>query len=172
MAVRGRTPKPTKLRQLEGVPGHRPLNTREPQPTGPLVKPDIVTGEAAREWDRAVAAMPPGLYTAADAPVLVVYCIAWVLFRNSISLVAREGMTATGPQGQKQVHPALVIAAKQSEIILKAADRLGMSPSARSRLVTGDPPETAGKFAGLFGGAQLRVVTTNGPRGSARSSSS
>jgi P27 family predicted phage terminase small subunit len=169
MAIRGRTPKPTKLRKLEGFPGHNPINDREPQPTGLLAKPDIVTGEAAREWDRAVAAMPPGLYTSADAPVLAVYCIAWVLFRNAIATTAREGMTVTGPQGQKQVHPALVIAAKQSEIILKAADRLGMSPSARSRLVMGDAPERGGKFAGLLGGAQLRLVTANEPSASARS---
>jgi P27 family predicted phage terminase small subunit len=171
MTITGRRPKPTKLRKLEGVPGHRPLNEREPQPTGALVKPDIVTGEAAREWDRTVGSMPPGLYTSADAPVLAVYCIAWVLFRNSIAQVARDGMTAKGSQGQSVVSPMLLIAAKQSEIILRAADRLGMSPSARSRLAMGDAPPDAGKFAGLLGGAPLRLVTSTGRKESAPSSS-
>ena len=170
MAIRGRKPKPTKLRLLDGVPGHsRPINEREPQPTGPLTKPDFVTGEAAKEWDRAIGAMPDGLYTAADAPVLAVYCVAWVLFRNALAQVAREGMTAVGSTGQTIANPALAVVAKQSEIILRASDRLGMSPVARSGLEVGESLGSS-KFAGLLGGAQLRVVTTSEPKGSAPSS--
>jgi len=160
MTIKGPSPKPTKLRKLEGVPGKsRPLNEREPQPTGPLVKPEFVTGEAAIEWDRTVGAMPDGLYTAADAPVLAVYCVAWVLFRNALAQVAREGMTATGSMGQKISHPSLATIAKQSEIILRASDRLGMSPSARTRLEMPDGAGAGSKFGGLLGGAQLRLVT-------------
>jgi P27 family predicted phage terminase small subunit len=166
----GRPPKSTRLRKLDGNPGKRPLNEREPRPTGPLVKPEFVTGEAAKEWDRAVGAMPDGLYTAADAPVLAVYCVAWVLFRNALAQVAKEGMTAVGSTGQKIAHPSIAVAAKQSEIILRASDRLGMSPVARARLEVNDAPPQS-KFAGLLGGAQLRLVTTSGPRGSAPSSS-
>jgi len=170
MAIRGRPPKPTKLRKLEGVPGHsRPLNEREPQPIGPLVKPDFVTGEAAKEWDRVCGSMPPGLYSSADAPSLAVYCVAWVLFRNALAQVAKEGMSAIGSTGQKIAHPSLAVIAKQSEIILRAGDRLGMSPVARARLEVGDQPQ-ASKFDGLLGGAQLRLVTTNEPNGSAPSS--
>jgi P27 family predicted phage terminase small subunit len=169
MGTRGPKPKPTKLRRLEGVPGHHPINEREPHPTGPCVKPDFVTGEAAKEWDRAVASMPDGLYTSADAPVLAVFCIAWVLFRNSIAQVAREGMTSTGSTGQKTAHPSLAVISKQAEIILRASDRLGMSPSARTRLEM-EAAEDGGKFAGLFGGAQLRLVTPSEPSVSARSS--
>lgn len=165
----GRPPKPTKLRRLEGVPGKsRPLNEREPQPTGPLVKPDFITGEAAKEWDRVVGSMPPGLYTAADSPVLAVYAVAWVLFRNGLAQIAKEGMTTTGSVGQKIAHPAIMVVAKQSEIILRASDRLGMSPVARARLAVDDQPQ-ASKFGDLLGGAQLRLVTTAGPKGSARS---
>jgi len=169
MAIRGRTPKPSLLKKLEGNPGRR-RNEREPQPTGPIQKPDFVTGEAEREWDRAIGAMPDGLYTSADGPVLAVYCVAWVLFRNALAQVAREGMTAVGSQGQKLPHPGLAIAAKQAEIILRAADRLGMSPSARSRLTLGELPADGGKFGDLFGGAPLRLVTSNEPKGSSRSS--
>lgn len=116
--------------------------------------------------------MPPGLYTSADAPILAVYCVAWVLFRNALAQVAREGMTAVGSAGQKAAHPALGIAAKQAEIILKAGDRLGMSPVARVRLTVGESSPSGGKFDGLLGGAQLRLVTTNERNGSAPSSSS
>jgi len=168
MPTKGPPPKPTKLRALEGNPGKRPLNEKEPQPRGPLVKPDFITGEAGKEWDRVVGSMPDGLYTSADAPSLAVYCVAWVLFRNALAQVAKEGMTAIGSMGQKISHPSLAIIAKESEIILRAGDRLGMSPAARARLEVGDQPQQS-KFGGLLGGAQLRLVTTNEPKGSARS---
>lgn len=155
----GPAPKPTKLRKLEGVPGKaRPLNEREPEPVGPLIRPEFVSGEAAREWDRVIHAMPPGLYTSADLPVLTVHCLAWVMYRNALGTVARDGMLATGSMGQRVPHPAIAIARAQAELILKAADRLGMSPSARTRLEVPDKPE-AGKFAGLIGGrGDLRLV--------------
>lgn len=169
MGARGPMPKPTNIKRLEGNPGCRKLNDREPQPTGPPVRPDFVNGEAATEWDRCISAMPDGVYTNADGPVLAVYCVAWVLFRNALGQVAREGMTSVGSQGQKVTHPSLATVAKQAEIILRAADRLGMSPSARSRLAMPDKPE-GGKFADLLGGAPLQLVTTPARKGSAGSS--
>jgi P27 family predicted phage terminase small subunit len=166
----GPTPKPTRLRELEGVPGHhRPLNKGEPQPIGPLVKPRTLTGDAAVEWDRVVASMPPGLYTSADAPVLAAYCEAWVLLQAALAILKVEGIVITGARGGPVLHPAMNAQSKQTEIILKAADRLGLTPGARSRLTVGDPPDD-GRFGGLYGGAQLRVATSNGPSGSARSS--
>jgi P27 family predicted phage terminase small subunit len=152
MGLRGPPPKPTRIRKLEGVPGHKhPLNKEEPQPVGPLVMPDFITGEAAKEWDRAVESMPPGMYTGADSPTLAVYCVAWVLFRNSLAQVAREGMTSTGSTGQKVAHPSLQVVAKQAEIILRSGDRLGMSPAARTRIALQDQAPQESKFAGLLG---------------------
>jgi P27 family predicted phage terminase small subunit len=135
------------------------LNEREPQPTGALEKPDFLSGEAAKEWDRLLSAMPPGLYTSADASVLAVYCIAWAIYRNTLAVVSREGMFGTGSMGQKVINPALLLQAKQAELLLKASDRLGLSPAARSRIALEDPSDGQGKFDGLFGGAPLRLVT-------------
>lgn len=151
MAITGRRPKPTKLRLLEGVPGHsRPINHREPQPTGQAEPPDFISGEAAKEWRRALSAMPDGVYTAADVPVLAVYCVAWVIYRNALAQVAQEGMTSVGSLGQKVAHPGLAVVATQAGIILRTGDRLCMSPGARSRLALQDA--ATGKFEGLFGG--------------------
>jgi P27 family predicted phage terminase small subunit len=125
---------------------------------------------AAREWDRAVAAMPPGLYTAADVPALAVYADAWANYLEARDLVARDGLIVRGGQGQPAAHPALAVQARQAEIILKAGDRLGMTPAARTRLTLPDAPEP-GKFGSLLGGAPLKVVTSNERNGSARSSS-
>jgi P27 family predicted phage terminase small subunit len=81
-----------------------------------------------------------------------------VLYRNALGQVAREGMTALGSMGQKVPHPALATVAKQAEIILRAADRLGMGPVARARLEVRDQPQPS-KFDGLIGGrGDLRLV--------------
>src|SRR4026208_199894 len=51
--MRGRRPKPTRLKVLTGNPGKRPLNANEPRPE--IVTPDcpIELGPVARrEWDR------------------------------------------------------------------------------------------------------------------------
>lgn len=159
MGQRGPPPKPTKLRQLEGNPAKRPLNGREPEPVGLARPPAFVTGAAAEEWDRAVAAMPPGVYGATDIPTLTVYCLAWVMYRNALAQLAREGTIVAGSMGQKVAHPSVAIMAKQAEIILRAGDRLGMSPAARVRLEVQDAPQVS-KFDGLIGKPRgdLRLV--------------
>ncbi len=150
MGLRGPQPKPRKLRELEGNPGKRSLNPREPEPRGHAVRPEFVTGAAAEEWDRCIASMPPGFFTEADVAVLAIYCLTWVTYRNALAQIAREGMTAKGAAGQNVAHPMLQVAAKQAEVVLKTADRLGMSPAARTRLDVGEK-EVADPFAGLIG---------------------
>jgi P27 family predicted phage terminase small subunit len=149
--VRGRIPKPTAIRRLEGNPGHRTLNRREPRPIVPPTKPDFIVGAAAVEWDRAVAAMPDGVFTSADSPVLAIYCVGWAIFRASLAEVARRGTTARGSHGQEVVSPHLFIATKERELILRAASLLGMSPAARAGLALDDPPESEDRFLGLWG---------------------
>jgi P27 family predicted phage terminase small subunit len=159
MAIRGRTPKASRIRQLEGDAGKRPVNTKEPEPNGPAERPAMLTGEAAAEWDRAVGAMPPGVYTAADVPTLTVYCLAWASYRTAIRRIDKDGQTSKGAQGQLVAHPSMGIMSKQAEVILRASDRLGMSPSARTRLQVQDKPAVS-KFDGLIGEPRgdLRVV--------------
>lgn len=157
MGARGPQPKPTALKRLEGNPGKRRLNDAEVVPVGSLRKPSIITGPAAEEWDRVINSMPPGFFTAADAPVLATYCIAWVVYRNALAIIARKpeeggGMEAKGSQGQPVAHPQLTVLRAYSELILKCGDRLGMSPAARARMTMGEDQNPHAEFAGLIGG--------------------
>ena len=53
MAQRGRKPKPTALKMLEGNPGGRPLNTKEPKPEKKAPRcPSWLEDEAKKEWKR------------------------------------------------------------------------------------------------------------------------
>lgn len=151
MGQRGPQPIPTSIKRILGNPGKRPLNDREVKPTASLSRPSHLTGKAAEEWDRAVGAMPPGFYTAADAPVLLAYVDALILYRNAWAIIARDGMETTGSTGQKVAHPQLAVLARFSDLILKAADRLGMSPAARTRLTDPNdekPDEDEERFFG------------------------
>lgn len=90
--------------------------------------------------------MPPGFYTAADVPVLTVYCEALVTRRNAMTIYQAKpedggGMVVAGSVGQQAAHPMIAVASKQAEIILKCASQLGMSPAARARLTAPDEEE-------------------------------
>ena len=53
MAQRGRKPKPTALKELEGNPGGRPLNHNEPKPAKKAPRcPSWLEDEAKKEWKR------------------------------------------------------------------------------------------------------------------------
>ena len=53
MAKRGRKPKPTALKKLEGNPGKRPLNELEPLPQVTMLRcPNWLEPEAKKEWRR------------------------------------------------------------------------------------------------------------------------
>lgn len=147
---RGRPPKPTKLHVLDGNPSRKKLNENELEPIALANRPAHLNGVAIKEWERALAAMPPGFYTEADVPLLAIYAQAWQLYRDATITIEREGITDVGSQGQSVAHPAIAIMNKQAEILLKAADRLGMSPTARARL-SNPTQKGEDKFSGLLG---------------------
>ena len=68
MAQRGRKPKPTALKMLEGNPGGRPLNEAEPKPQKKAPRcPPWLEDEAKREWKRMAKVLEQmGLLTEMD----------------------------------------------------------------------------------------------------------
>lgn len=166
MGKRGPKPKSTALRILEGNPSKRPFNDLEPACEMPAVKPSVIAADelASLEWDRLTAAMPPGLYTAADVAVIATYCQAWALMiraqkeidENGVMFTIFEECEKTGEMMPVKtiVSPAVKVWKAASETLLKTADRLGLSPGVRSRLQLpqrGESPEQKSKFAGLMG---------------------
>ena len=78
MAARGRKPKPTALKVLEGNPGKRPLNDHEPiPPKGELKCPSWLLPEAKKEWKRLASSLEAmGVLTMADLTAFAGYCQA------------------------------------------------------------------------------------------------
>ena len=85
MATRGRKPKPTALKVLEGNPGKRPLNDREPvPPKGTLKCPAWLLPEAKKEWKRLAPALEAmGVLTMADLTAFEGYCQAYARWKEA-----------------------------------------------------------------------------------------
>lgn len=79
MATRGRKPKPTAMKELEGNPGKHPLNTSEPKPNKKAPAcPKWLEPEAKKEWRRLAKQMEAiGILTEVDMAAFAGYCQAY-----------------------------------------------------------------------------------------------
>lgn len=94
VTTRGRKPKPTAQKELEGNPGKRPLNKNEPKfaPKAPGC-PTWLTLEAKAEWRRLVAELDAiGMLTKVDRAAMATFCQQWAIYKDAIELVKRDGM--------------------------------------------------------------------------------
>lgn len=142
--MRGTKPKPTALRALEGNPGKRALNDREPEP--PPVADDFDTPptlvaaepEAAAEWAR----LAPMLrqcrqVTEADRAALIACCIEWAHYRKAVEHRLPEIIKA--PSGYAMPNPWISIGNKALAALVKLWADLGLTPSSRSRVQVDGP---------------------------------
>jgi P27 family predicted phage terminase small subunit len=135
--MRGRKPKPTLLKVLDGNPGRRPLNDREPDPAqGIPVRPDWLDAEAQAEWDRVSQELSDmGTLTLADRAALAAYCTAWSRWVEAEGMVKKFGMIVKSPEkGFPMKSPYLSIADQALETMRKLMVEFGLTPSSRSRI--------------------------------------
>jgi len=135
--MRGRKPKPTVLKLLDGNPGKRPLNDQEPHPAqGIPNRPDWLDTEALAEWDRVTAELADmGLLTLADRAALAAYCTAWSRWVQAEDMVRKFGTIVKSPEkGFPMKSPYLSIADQALETMRKLMVEFGLTPSSRSRI--------------------------------------
>ena len=134
--MRGRKPKPTHLKLIEGNPGKRPINGREPKPpTDQPTCPAHLSPTAKAEWKRRAATMNAiGLLTRIDRTVLATYCQAYGRWVEAERKLAETPPLLKTPAGYVQVSPWITISNKQVELMTWLMAELGLTPSARSRL--------------------------------------
>src|SRR3990167_409271 len=93
----GRRPKPTELKILEGNPGHRPLNIREPKPPKgiPICPPGL--NEKGQATHAALAAQldAMGVLTDADSTALELLVGVLTEYRAARDVVQSKGPTYT-----------------------------------------------------------------------------
>ena len=91
--MRGRKPKPTRLKVLTGNPGKRPLNPDEPMPEPAIPDcPPELSPAGQREWSRLVAELAPlRILTGLDRAALAAYCGAYALWAEATEALQKYG---------------------------------------------------------------------------------
>jgi len=140
MAQRGRKPKPTAIKRLEGNPGKRKLNENEPKPVKRAPKcPSWLDDEAKKEWKRLAKSLEDmGVLTNVDRAAFAGYCEAYARWKESEEFISKHGLIFKTPSGYFQQVPHVSIAQTYLKLVLKFAVEFGLTPSSRSRIVAGD----------------------------------
>lgn len=145
MGLRGPAPKPSRLQELAGNPGHRKKNTAEPrppQPAGIPEPPPHLDDDAKAEWRRVAPILHAlELLTDADLHPLAAYCQAVADFIEATLWIRQNGPSYTVRDDAGKIRymapvPAVGIKAMAAKQILQFAQQFGLSPSARTRLQT------------------------------------
>lgn len=94
MAIKGRKPKPTAIKLLEGNPGKRPLNKSEPKPKKGAPKcPAWLLPEAKKEWKRMAEQLELlGLLTAVDMTAFAGYCQSYARWKVAEEFITKHGL--------------------------------------------------------------------------------
>ena len=139
--MRGRKPKPSHLRVIEGNRGKRRLNAREPRPLGDLHEaPEWFTDAQRDVWTYAIANAPAGLLKRLDRDVMAGWCVACEMHRRAtmqqakIDAASGLPLLTRSPEGHLIQSPYLPIINRQAVLMAKFAAELGFSPSSRSRI--------------------------------------
>ena len=140
MAQKGRKPKPTAIKKLEGNPGKRPLNLYEPVPEEKMPDcPDWLEEEAKEEWDRLAEPMfRLGILSELDMAPFAIYCQAYARWKEAEEFISQHGSIVKTKNGFWQQVPQVTISHANQKIMLQAASEFGLTPSSRSRIIAGN----------------------------------
>lgn len=143
MATRGRKPKPTAVKVLEGNPGKRPLNMYEPVPEKKAPEcPFGLNDEAKAEWDRLADKMVNlGTLTEMDMAAFAGYCQSYARWKEAEEFIEKHGTIVKTPSGYWQQVPQVSIAQTNLKVMLKFCSEFGLTPSSRSRMIAGEVQE-------------------------------
>lgn len=153
--ARGPQPKPTAIKRLEGNPGKRALNEREPDPTIGCSAPEWLPSGATAEWARVYPELESlRLVTVVDQASLVCWCLAVdALERASRQLTPTEANPTPEIQitesGYECVSGAELMRRQAMKDIRAFCQEFGFSPAARSRIAV--PEKSDGGLESLLG---------------------
>jgi P27 family predicted phage terminase small subunit len=137
--MRGRKPKPSHLKLIDGNPGHRPINQDEPEPDADLLPadcPEWLCARAQYHFRRALDNAPAGMIKRLDEGML----IDWANARATIETADRkireagEVIKMPGPSGAFMQNPFVSIRNQAQQTAQRLGTELGFSPSSRSRV--------------------------------------
>ena len=147
--MRGRKPRPSHLRVLDGTRGKIPADRNQPKPQGDLFEPpgDLIA-QAVPFWNEAIADAPKGLLKRLDKRALAIWATAAWMHSDAAAKVARSASIVQSTRtGEVYQHPALAIMNRQALIMLRAAAEMGFTPSSRTRINIASEDQDDNDFA-------------------------
>ncbi len=161
--TRGRTPKPTELKLLQGNAGKRTLNTKEPKPELVLIVPPPPKNLGAvgkAEWKRLGSELVKlNLLSVLDTTMLEIYCDNYEQYRQSDKEIKTYfkknkkytvSYTNKGGHENEVPHPAIRVRRESLELLRSIGSEFGFSPSSRTRLkAPASSPDAGGLAAWL-----------------------
>lgn len=145
--TRGRKPKPTHLKLIDGTQGCR-INKNEIEPEAVIPDPPVsLVGRARDEWDLLAAELHKlKLLTKIDRAALAAYCQSWAMFSTAVDalneMAARDelthGLMIKTKAGNAIQNPLVGAINKSASAMVRYAVEFGMTPSARSRIAATD----------------------------------
>lgn len=134
--MRGRKPKPSFLRAIDGRASHsHKPNPEEPKPDGDITDPPAdLSATQQKIWRYAIENAPTGMLKLIDTSVFKVWVVAEDTLERARAEVSRLGLLVKTKDGNTVQNPYLAIQNKQAAIVMKAAAELGFSPTARPRV--------------------------------------
>jgi P27 family predicted phage terminase small subunit len=132
----GRRPKPTRIKEIEGNPGKRPLNRQEPHPEPEIPAcPEHLDDEARAEWGRIAPQLHAlGVLARVDRAALAAYCMCWSRWVEAETQLRKFGTVIKTAKGYPIQNPYLGIANTAVDQMRKFMTEFGMTPSSRSRV--------------------------------------
>lgn len=143
MGKRGPAPKPTALKLLEGNPGKRPLNRREPKAavlkTMPAA-PNWLPAAGRDLWSRrGPDLIAYRVLTALDLEAFEALCLHYAEWRAAEGKIKRIGALGQTDSGYEFLHPWVTIARQRYHDFVMMVKEFGMTPASRSRIEIGEP---------------------------------
>ncbi len=134
--MRGRKPKPTAVKQLNGNPGKRALNKKEPEyPCLGSTPPDFLDEHGQKEWRRVFPMLSAiKVIKAPEAALLAAYCGAFADFYKLSELSKGKGFIVKAPNGCPMISPLFQALSKARTEMVRLMAELGITPSSRSRV--------------------------------------
>ena len=156
--MRGRKPKPTEVKKLEGNPGKRAINKKEPKPESVVPRcPSHLPKTAKAEWARITKELKTlGLISRIDRAALVAYCQAWADYIEANQTIDEQGAVIVSEKGGAYQNPWVGIKNNALNRLIRISAEFGMTPSSRSR-VQADKPDEEDEIAAMLFGSKVKV---------------
>ena len=153
MATRGRKPTPTAIKELEGNPGKRKLNDREPRPGKKAPScPKWLEPDARKEWRRLCHQMEQlGILTEVDMASFAGYCQAYARWKEAEEFITQHGTIVKAPSGYWMQVPQVSIAQTYLKIMNRFCEQFGLTPASRSRIIAEKEQGSGDEMEALLG---------------------